>query len=415
MLSTVPSKPLIDTWWPAIGNGIEAIISTASGCGVTVKDYAHLMRDDPEYADKAERISSLTFDLAELIAAETAESVLEPELAQNLRVAFHSPCTLQHGQKVVGLIETLLLFLLVMGGLFLGFFTPTEAGAVGAFGSILIALFRRNLTWKGFVQSLFETTRISCMILVIVAGATIFGHFLAITRIPFDIAEWVTSFNLPDYMIMGMIILEAVMLTTIAGVLGMMAGIWLIEALDLSVDFYAMEARAHGLSKAPADARSLREAIQAGPPMIGVLEDVLLHQRLRESHVGRPLHLTLDDHGVQGTTAVVGHPDLSEIDGSGIIVGVVVNRVQVVPVVEVAVDLEAVADISRPRAGVEAVVVLVVEPRAGRRGFLQNAAEVVFTRPADVRRPLRVRSGAGQKDGDEHPCFNYRFHYELQN
>ena len=90
-----------------------------------------------------------------------------------------------------GLIETLLLFLLVMGGLFLGFFTPTEAGAVGAMGSLLIALFRRNISWKGFVQSLFETTRISCMILVIVAGATIFGHFLAITRIPFDIADWV--------------------------------------------------------------------------------------------------------------------------------------------------------------------------------------------------------------------------------
>ena len=106
-----------------------------------------------------------------------------------------------------GLIETLLLFLLVMGGLFLGFFTPTEAGAVGAMGSILIALFRKNLTWKGFIQSLFETTRISCMILVIVAGATIFGHFLAITRIPFDIAEWVTALNLPAYMIMGMIIM----------------------------------------------------------------------------------------------------------------------------------------------------------------------------------------------------------------
>jgi tripartite ATP-independent transporter DctM subunit len=106
-----------------------------------------------------------------------------------------------------GLIETLLLFLLVMGGLFLGFFTPTEAGAVGAMGSIIIALCRRNLTWKGFVQSLFETTRISCMILVIVAGATIFGHFLAITRIPFGIAEWVAGFNLPPFAIMSLIIL----------------------------------------------------------------------------------------------------------------------------------------------------------------------------------------------------------------
>jgi tripartite ATP-independent transporter DctM subunit len=109
--------------------------------------------------------------------------------------------------SLAGLIETILLFLLVMGGLFLGFFTPTEAGAVGAMGSLLIALFRRNLSWKDFIQSLFETTRISCMILVIVAGATIFGHFLAITRIPFDIAEWVASFNLPAFAIMGLIIL----------------------------------------------------------------------------------------------------------------------------------------------------------------------------------------------------------------
>jgi tripartite ATP-independent transporter DctM subunit len=106
-----------------------------------------------------------------------------------------------------GLLETVLLFILVMGGLFGGFFTPTEAGGVGAFGTLLIAIIRRNITLSGFVQSLFETTRISCMILVIVAGATIFGHFLAITRIPFDIAGWVAGFSLPPSVIMGLIIL----------------------------------------------------------------------------------------------------------------------------------------------------------------------------------------------------------------
>jgi len=106
-----------------------------------------------------------------------------------------------------GLVETLLLFLLVMGGLFAGLFTPTEAGAVGALGTLVLALLRRNLTWQGFVKALFETTRISCMILVIVAGATIFGHFLAITRIPFDIANWISGFQLPSYAIMFFIIL----------------------------------------------------------------------------------------------------------------------------------------------------------------------------------------------------------------
>ncbi|MDJ0782729.1 MAG: TRAP transporter large permease [Desulfosarcinaceae bacterium] len=109
--------------------------------------------------------------------------------------------------SLTGLIETLLLFILVMGGLFVGLFTPTEAGAVGAFGTLMVSVARRNLSLEGFVQALFETTRISCMVLVIVAGATIFGHFLAITRIPFDIAAWVAGFELPAAVIMSLIIL----------------------------------------------------------------------------------------------------------------------------------------------------------------------------------------------------------------
>ena len=105
-----------------------------------------------------------------------------------------------------GLTETLLLFVLVMGGLFGGLFTPTEAGAVGAFGTLVLALLKRNLTWNGFVTSLMDTTRISCMILVIVAGATVFGHFLAVTRIPFDIAHWISGVNLPSFAIIMLII-----------------------------------------------------------------------------------------------------------------------------------------------------------------------------------------------------------------
>ncbi|MFH2064165.1 MAG: TRAP transporter large permease [Pseudomonadota bacterium] len=110
-------------------------------------------------------------------------------------------------RSLYGLIETILLFIMVMGGLFLGLFTPTEAGAVGAFGTIIISMLRRKIDFSGLVQSLLETTRISCMILVIVAGATVFGHFLAITRIPFDIANWVSGLSLPPYAIMGLIIL----------------------------------------------------------------------------------------------------------------------------------------------------------------------------------------------------------------
>ncbi|MBW2636041.1 MAG: TRAP transporter large permease [Deltaproteobacteria bacterium] len=110
-------------------------------------------------------------------------------------------------ESLSGLVETLILFIIIMGGLFIGFFTPTEAGAVGAFGTLVLAVARRNLSWKGFVTSLFETTRLSCMILVIVAGATIFGHFLAVSRIPFDIASWISTFDLPDFVIMLFIIL----------------------------------------------------------------------------------------------------------------------------------------------------------------------------------------------------------------
>ncbi|MCK9230246.1 MAG: TRAP transporter large permease [Syntrophales bacterium] len=105
-----------------------------------------------------------------------------------------------------GIVETIILFAMVMGGLFAGIFTPTEAGAVGALGTIVLSLIRRRLTWKSFVESLMETTRISCMILLIVAGATVFGHFLAVTRIPFDIATWISSVNLPSWAIIMLIL-----------------------------------------------------------------------------------------------------------------------------------------------------------------------------------------------------------------
>ncbi len=108
---------------------------------------------------------------------------------------------------ISGMVETIILFVMVMGGLFLGIFTPTEAGAVGALGTLLLSLVKRSLSWKGFVESLMETTRISCMILLIVAGATVFGHFLAITRIPFDIATWVSSLAFHPWIIMLLILL----------------------------------------------------------------------------------------------------------------------------------------------------------------------------------------------------------------
>jgi tripartite ATP-independent transporter DctM subunit len=114
------------------------------------------------------------------------------------------------GSKFVslfGLIETLVLFALVMGGMFAGYFTPTEAAAIGAAGSIVIAAVRGKLSRKMLTRSLMETIRTSCMVMIIVCGAVIFGRFLAITRIPFELATWLAGLPLPGWMIMGMIIL----------------------------------------------------------------------------------------------------------------------------------------------------------------------------------------------------------------
>jgi glycolate oxidase iron-sulfur subunit len=101
-------KHNIDAWWTQIETGCEAIVITASGCGAMVKDYGHLLKHDVDYAKKAARISSLCRDLSEIITAESAKlsQLLQP--AQREKIAFHAPCTLQHGQKIVGVIERLL-------------------------------------------------------------------------------------------------------------------------------------------------------------------------------------------------------------------------------------------------------------------------------------------------------------------
>jgi len=109
-------------------------------------------------------------------------------------------------KSLSGMGDTLLVFILVMGGLFFGFFTPTEAAAVGAFGVLAVSVIRRQLTWKGFVKSLYETLRTSCMVMFLIAGAVVFGKFLAVTRIPFNIATWVGGFALPPYLILGAVI-----------------------------------------------------------------------------------------------------------------------------------------------------------------------------------------------------------------
>jgi len=95
----------IDAWIPFLEQGVEAIVVTASGCGLMVKEYGDILKHDPLYADKAQRISAATRDLVEVLATENLSS-LTPSV--NGKIAFQSPCTLQHGQQLGGKVETLL-------------------------------------------------------------------------------------------------------------------------------------------------------------------------------------------------------------------------------------------------------------------------------------------------------------------
>lgn len=105
-----------------------------------------------------------------------------------------------------GLIEVLVVFSLSIGGLFAGWFTPTEAGAVGAAGVLLVSIFGRSISWEGFKKSLWDTTRTTAMIMLMVAGAMIFGKFMAVSRVPFEIATWAGALPLPSFAVMGIIL-----------------------------------------------------------------------------------------------------------------------------------------------------------------------------------------------------------------
>jgi C4-dicarboxylate transporter DctM subunit len=99
----------------------------------------------------------------------------------------------------------LLVFILVVGGIMNGFFTPTEAGAVGTFAILILAVAKRGLNFKGYVKSLTESLRTAGMILMLIAGSVILGHFIAVTNIPQNTADWLVGLPLNRYIIMVMI------------------------------------------------------------------------------------------------------------------------------------------------------------------------------------------------------------------
>jgi glycolate oxidase iron-sulfur subunit len=104
----VDARRNIDAWWPQIAAGVEAIVINATGCATMVRDYGHLLRNDPSYAEKAARVSTLARDPAELLLpqAQALATKLRAGLAE--RIAFHAPCSLQHGLKLNGVVEELL-------------------------------------------------------------------------------------------------------------------------------------------------------------------------------------------------------------------------------------------------------------------------------------------------------------------
>ncbi len=106
-----------------------------------------------------------------------------------------------------GLVEVIIVFVLSLGGLFLGWFTPTEAGAVGAISLLVITLFEKKMDWNKLKASLLDTTKLTAMIFLLVAGASVFGRFFALTRIPFELGSWVAGLDVPSFVIMGTIII----------------------------------------------------------------------------------------------------------------------------------------------------------------------------------------------------------------
>ena len=103
-------KRNIDAWWPYVESGAEAIVVTASGCGTMVAEYGYLLRNDAAYAEKARKVSALFRDVSQVVAAEGAalSTLLAVAESAITRVAFHSPCSLQHGLKIRGVVEELL-------------------------------------------------------------------------------------------------------------------------------------------------------------------------------------------------------------------------------------------------------------------------------------------------------------------
>ncbi len=109
-------------------------------------------------------------------------------------------------KSLTGVIEAIVIFVLIIGGLYAGIFTPTEAGAVGVFFALVVTMATRRITWKGLINSVMDTLKISSMVFFLVTGAIIFGRFLAITRLPFMVADFAASLPVSPYVILAFVL-----------------------------------------------------------------------------------------------------------------------------------------------------------------------------------------------------------------
>jgi tripartite ATP-independent transporter DctM subunit len=108
---------------------------------------------------------------------------------------------------LTGIIEALILFVLAIGGLFAGLFSPTQAGAIGAGGALIIGLSRRQLSWQSFIDAGKDGLQTACMVIFIITGAIVFGHFMAVSRLPFILAEWLGGLPIPPMAVMAIMII----------------------------------------------------------------------------------------------------------------------------------------------------------------------------------------------------------------
>ncbi|MBT8429548.1 MAG: glycolate oxidase subunit GlcF [Gammaproteobacteria bacterium] len=172
----------IDAWWPHIETGAEAILVTASGCGAMVKDYGYHLRDDPEYAERAARVSALACDLCEIV---TAEDLRKLGSGAPRNIAFHPPCTLQHGQKLQGRTEALL----VAAGFELQVVRDAHSccGSAGTYSILQPGLSQRLLANK------LDALQLGMPALVATANVGCQTHLQTAARVP--VVHWIELFD----------------------------------------------------------------------------------------------------------------------------------------------------------------------------------------------------------------------------